>query len=558
MSLELMCSNQEIGLVPLDVRTLSIGRHPDNDIWLKEDDVASRFHCVVEPEDGGWLIKDLGSRNGTHINGEQVVSAKLVAGDALQIGKHDFEVRARKIKQSSQRPETAGVSSSGSGEKKQARVAPKIGAIAAEPDSSDGGAWEAQLRATLDTLAPGWSRAPAPTLIDADGTPTSVLDTGAGPALALRLVLLTSGAAHATDIHFEPRRDHATLRMRIDGTMVHILNMPSDLGERMQAMVKTACQFRQAARNAVQDGHFGVQHADRRVDFRASLTPTVHGTKLVLRVLDSRYAPRSIAELRMPDWIRMRIDKTCEQEAGMLMVAGPTGSGKTTTLHNCIRGIDRDARNVITIEDPVEYHLDGTTQIPVSESQNFGDILRSVLRQDPDVILVGEIRDDETARTAMRAAMTGHLVFSTIHAKDAIGAVFRLLDLGVEPYLVANSIEVILAQRLIRLLCDACKRSVRVAPGQATRMGRFLEGRDELQVPVGCTRCLRTGFAGRRAVFEMVEFNDELRDCVLTTPSIQSMKAIIDRGVFHTLQESGWTMAANGQTSLEEIERIAG
>jgi general secretion pathway protein E len=253
----------------------------------------------------------------------------------------------------------------------------------------------------------------------------------------------------------------------------------------------------------------------------------------------------------------MRIDKTCEQEAGMLMVAGPTGSGKTTTLHNCIRTIDRDARNVITIEDPVEYHLEGTTQIPVTEDQNFGQLLRSVLRQDPDVILVGEIRDDETSRTAMQAAMTGHLVFSTIHAKDAIGAVFRLLDLGVEPYLVANSIEVILAQRLIRLLCDSCKRPVRVAPGQATRMGRFLEGRDEVYVPVGCTRCLRTGFSGRRAVFEMIEFNDDLRDCVLGKPTIQAMKTIIERGVFHTLQESGWLMAAQGVTALEEIERIS-
>ncbi|MCA9292535.1 MAG: Flp pilus assembly complex ATPase component TadA [Phycisphaerales bacterium] len=557
MTLELRCSSKEIGMVPLDGRTLSIGRHPDNDIWLKEDDMASRFHCVVEPEDDGWLVKDLGSRNGTYVNDEQVVNVRLAPGDTLRVGKHEFEVRSRARKRTSQGAQAAG-GAAPTADKKHGRVGPQLGAVTAEPDRSTGESWEPQMRAVLDTLAPGWTRQPAPTLIDADGTPTGVLDTGAGPALGLRLTLLVAQAAHATDIHFEPRRDNATIRMRIDGTMVHIANTPSELSERMLSMVRTACQFRQAARNAVQDGHFGVRYPDRRVDFRASLTPTVHGSKLVLRVLDARFAPRSVAELRMPDWIRMRIDKTCEQEAGMLMVAGPTGSGKTTTLHNCIRSIDREARNVITIEDPVEYHLEHTTQIPVTEDQGFGSLLRSVLRQDPDVILVGEIRDDETARTAMQAAMTGHLVFSTVHAKDAIGAVFRLLDLGVEPYLVANSIEVILAQRLIRLLCESCKRAVRVTPGQATKMGRFLEGRDELFVPTGCTRCLRTGFSGRRAVFEMIEFNDELRDCVLGKPSIQAMKAIIERGVFHTLQESGWLLAANGQTSLEEIERIAG
>jgi len=241
----------------------------------------------------------------------------------------------------------------------------------------------------------------------------------------------------------------------------------------------------------------------------------------------------------------------------MTLVCGPTGSGKTTTLYNALREVDRNRRNVVTIEDPVEYTLEGVTQIPVGKS-TFGELLRSVLRQDPDVILVGEIRDDETSRVAMQAAMTGHVVFSTIHSKDTIGSIFRLIDLGVEPYLVANSLDVVLAQRLVRTLCDFCKRPVRVTPGQATRIGRYLEGKSEVFAATGCAKCLRTGFTSRKAIFEMLVMNDELRDIVLTTPSIQKIKKIVEQGVFTSLQQSGWLMAARGETTLDEIERVTG
>jgi type II secretory ATPase GspE/PulE/Tfp pilus assembly ATPase PilB-like protein len=253
-----------------------------------------------------------------------------------------------------------------------------------------------------------------------------------------------------------------------------------------------------------------------------------------------------------------RIRKACSGDSGMILACGPTGSGKTTTLYNALREIDRQRRNVVTIEDPVEYTVDNVTQIPVGHNNTFGDILRSVLRQDPDVILVGEIRDGETARTAAQAAMTGHVVFSTVHAKDTIGAVFRLLDLGIEPYLVANSMDIIVAQRLLRVLCESCKRPVKVSPGQATRIGRYLEGKSEVFAATGCARCLRTGFNGRRAIFEMLDFNDELRDCVLNQPTIAGMKKIIEQGVFTTLQQSGWLLAARGVTTLDEVERVTG
>jgi len=255
-----------------------------------------------------------------------------------------------------------------------------------------------------------------------------------------------------------------------------------------------------------------------------------------------------------------RIRKTCSQSQGMLLSCGPTGSGKTTTLYNCLRTVDREKKNVITIEDPVEYQLEGCTQIPINEKRGntFHSMLRSVLRQDPDVILLGEIRDEETARTAMQAAMTGHLVFSTLHAKDTISAVFRLLDLKVEPYLVANALELILAQRLVRVLCDSCKRPVDVKPGQATRIGRFLGGATRVYVPVGCRACLKTGYRGRMALFELLEFNDDLRDVILTNQSIHAMRQVIEQGLFTTLQQSGWKLAAAGVTSLDEVDRVAG
>jgi general secretion pathway protein E len=254
-----------------------------------------------------------------------------------------------------------------------------------------------------------------------------------------------------------------------------------------------------------------------------------------------------------------RLRKVCEQDSGLILTCGPTGSGKTTTLYNCLRSIDRVSRNVITIEDPVEYQVEHVTQIPIDEHKGntFGTMLRSVLRQDPDVILVGEIRDQETARTAMQAAMTGHLVFSSVHAKESIVAIFRLLDLNVEPYLVANSLNLVLAQRLVRLLCPNCKQPHPVPPGVATRMGRHLMGKTHTFAATGCSKCLRTGFRGRRAIFELLDFNDELRDMVLSNPSITGMKRIIEQGLFTTLQQFGWRLVAEGVTSIDEVERVA-
>jgi general secretion pathway protein E len=342
--------------------------------------------------------------------------------------------------------------------------------------------------------------------------------------------------------------------------MISAIELNMSIFRRILGVVKILCELDTSQRNQVQDGHFSVAVKGRRVDFRVSLTPSMHGQKLVIRVLDSSNAPSRLHELGLMPWMYEKLRTIATKDAGLLLACGPTGSGKTTTLYSCLREIDVEQRNAITIEDPVEYFLEGCTQIPIDHKQGntFANILRSVLRQDPDVIFVGEIRDIETATVAMQAAMTGHLVYSTVHAKDSIGAIFRLLDLGVEAYLVANALNVILAQRLVRLLCDNCKKPVTPTPTQNMKMGHHLDGVGRIFAPTGCKRCLRTGFMGRRALFELLEVTDSMRDIVLKTPTIQGIRGIAEQGLFTTLQQYGFQLVAQGATSIDEIDRVSG
>jgi general secretion pathway protein E len=522
-------------------RPITIGRHPENVLALN-DERLSRYHCVVEFNgDGRLRVRDLGSRNGTKVNGVRVTDAVLKAGDVIKVGGHQFTVESEATLQEKQH---------------EARLSAPAG------DAP----WISDLRTLIEMLPPRGGLDDRIVLIDARGKPSDAFEQQTPGPVAVRLLLLAASKSRATDIHCEPRGESTHVRLRVDGQMVGILDLPNPVAELAYGLIKTACQFQQASREAVLDGHLSarLQTQDgppggRRVDYRISFTPSMHGQKLVVRILDQRDAPRSLNELELPPYMADRVRKVCQQDAGMLLVCGPTGSGKTTTLYNALREIDRTTKNVVTIEDPVEYHLEGVTQIPIDERRGntFGSLLRSVLRQDPDVILVGEIRDEETARTAMRASMTGHLVFSTVHAKDTISSVFRLLDLKVEPYLVANSLEVVLAQRLVRVLCENCKRPIAVSPAQATRMGRFLENQKSIFVATGCAQCLRTGYRGRRAIFELLDFTDELRDVVLGEATIQAMKKVIESGLFTTLVQNGWQLVARGVTTMEEVDRVA-
>jgi general secretion pathway protein E len=371
---------------------------------------------------------------------------------------------------------------------------------------------------------------------------------------------LAAFRSRATDIHMEPRIENAAIRLRVDGYMLTAVDLSMSIFKRILGVVKILCQIDTSQKNVVQDGHFSVAVKGRRVDYRISLTPSMHGQKLVVRVLDSSNAPSRLHELGLVPWMYEKLRNIATKDAGLLLACGPTGSGKTTTLYSCLREIDVNTRNAITIEDPVEYYLEGCTQIPIDHKQGntFAHILRSVLRQDPDVIFVGEIRDIETATVGMQAAMTGHLVYTTVHSKDSIGAVFRLLDLGVEPYLVANALNLIIAQRLVRVLCDTCKKAVKPTPSQNMRMGASLQGVPQIYVPTGCKRCLRTGYIGRHALFELLEFNNAMRDVVLKTPTIQAIRDIAGQGLFTTLQQYGYQLVTQGVTSMEEVDRVSG
>jgi general secretion pathway protein E len=541
--------------IKVETDPVSIGRHPDNVLCL-HDEKLSRFHCVVEPDPitGGFRVRDLGSKNGTRLNEEKVTETPIAPGDTLKVGDHEFIAEIL----DPAAPATGNGAKSGKSSKASKKEGKRgfMNVGTAEPD------WAAELNRLLDSLPPKDTREEPLQMIEAGGTPTEALQSeGDGPK-CLTLLLQIASKARATDIHMEPKGEEMLLRMRVDGQMVSLVEMARRVGELVGGMIKTACQMQMAARDAMQEGHFSCKFPDRRVEFRISFTPSVHGQKLVIRVLDERYVPHSLDELGLAGYMFDRLRRTCEQDHGLLLVCGPTGSGKTTTLYNALRQIDRYSRNVVTIEDPVEYQLDHVTQIPVNtagtKENTFGGLLRSVLRQDPDVILVGEIRDEETARTAMQASMTGHLVFSTVHSKDTISAVFRLLDLKVEPYLVANSLDLVLAQRLVRVLCEGCKRPIQVLPGVATRLGKYLGNKTTMYVSTGCGRCLRTGYRGRRAIFELLDFNDDLRDVVLRDPSIQAMKKVIEQGHFNTLAQSGWKLVAEGVTTLEEVDHVAG
>jgi len=339
--------------------------------------------------------------------------------------------------------------------------------------------------------------------------------------------------------------------------VVDVARLPKDMGVKLMSLVKIMCDIDIAQRNIVQEGHFSSKVPDRRVDYRVSFAPAMFGQKLVVRILDTANTPHHVWDLQMPEWMFKTVQDAIKQDSGMFLVCGPTGSGKTSTLYAVIRDIDTSERNVVTIEDPVEIQLDGVTQIPVNEAQGntFAALLKSVLRQDPDAILVGEVRDPETARTALQAAITGHLVFSTVHAKDTIGTVFRLLDLGLEPYLVASGLQLVLAQRLVRQLCPSCKVPVPATPEQIKKMGKAGEGVTKIYQPRGCPKCVGTGYIGRRGVFELLRTTEAMREVILKNPSMGEIQKALADTQFVKLAESGYLLVAQGITAIEEVER---
>jgi type II secretory ATPase GspE/PulE/Tfp pilus assembly ATPase PilB-like protein len=380
---------------------------------------------------------------------------------------------------------------------------------------------------------------------------------------ALQDIFLKVVPMRATDIHMEPKSgDEMVVRCRIDGILQRVSDLTAEEGRAVLSAMKVLADMDIAERRRPQDGTFAVIMGDRRFDVRAASGPTNYGEKMSLRLLDADggMVKGGLGKLGMRDSILKPLREICQQPHGMLIVCGPTGSGKTTTLYSALGEIDVYSRNIITIEDPIEYRLEGISQTAVNTAAEltFAKILRSTLRQDPDVILVGEIRDKETAEIAMQAAMTGHFVFTTLHANDAPTTITRLIDLGVDISLVQSAVTAVLAQRLVRLLCEKCKEPYEPSAEERQRLGIPADKAVTLSKAreKGCTQCLGTGYRGRTGVHELLVFDNTIRDLLVGRPSVQVIRATARKAGMRTLLESGVTKVLSGQTSVDEVVRV--
>ncbi|MCI0548105.1 MAG: type II secretion system ATPase GspE [Candidatus Rokubacteria bacterium] len=364
--------------------------------------------------------------------------------------------------------------------------------------------------------------------------------------------------AEASDIHVEPFEDTLRIRYRIDGLLYDQESPPRRLQAALTSRIKLMAEMNIAERRLPQDGRIRVTLASRRVDIRVSTVPTVHGESIVMRLLDRSSVFMPFDRLGFDTGAAALFGKLIHRPHGILLVTGPTGSGKTTTLYAALDKINRPDLKIITIEDPVEYQLKGVNQIPVRPQigLSFASGLRHIVRQDPDVIMVGEIRDLETAEIAIQAALTGHLVFSTLHTNDAPGAVTRLQDMGAEPYLVSSVLDGVLAQRLVRRICAGCSKPHAPDAADLLAIGVTDARGVALWKGAGCEACRGTGYRGRTAIYELLVITEELRSLILRkVPSGELRRHAIDRGLV-SLRDDGWAKARAGVTTIDEILRV--
>ncbi|MEM8659854.1 MAG: type II secretion system ATPase GspE [Pseudomonadota bacterium] len=362
----------------------------------------------------------------------------------------------------------------------------------------------------------------------------------------------------ASDIHIETFENRLSVRYRIDGVMSEVLSPKKMLAPLLVSRLKVMAKLDIAEKRVPQDGRISVRIAGHAVDIRMSTIPSAHGERVVLRLLDTAAGQLKLAQLAMNDAVLTAYEKFLQSPHGIILVTGPTGSGKTTTLYAGLSHINHTSRNILTIEDPIEYMLPGVgqTQVNTKVDMTFARGLRAILRQDPDVVMVGEIRDLETAEIAVQASLTGHLVLSTLHTNTAIGAITRLKDMGIEPFLLSSSLLAVMAQRLVRLLCPECKK-----PHLATHVEREKLGMldDEGEVTVyrgdGCEHCNYTGYRGRTGIYELIEVDDEMREMIYDGESEQAMLAKA-RQRYPGINEDGRRRILAGETSIEEVLRV--
>lgn len=364
-------------------------------------------------------------------------------------------------------------------------------------------------------------------------------------------------ATKATDIHLEPQPQGLRVRFRIDGQLHNVMNVPSDMALPVISRIKVLANMNVTERRRPQDGHFALEIEERTFDFRVSAMPSHLGEKLVLRILDEATVLKGLGELGLDKSQQDDLARLIQRPFGLLLVTGPTGSGKTTTLYSALSTINRPGINITTIEDPVEYQLEGITQVQVDYAidLDFASGLRAALRQDPDVIMVGEIRDTDTARIAIRAALTGHLVFSTLHTNQAVGAIAALYHMGIQSYLIASALAAAVAQRLVKKICKECKRAFRPPKGLLRDLGLDENLRRRMYRGKGCSACLNTGYSGRTGVFEILKITEPIRRLIIEQASDEEIEAKAHEQGFRSLREYALDKVFAGITSPDEVLR---
>jgi type II secretory ATPase GspE/PulE/Tfp pilus assembly ATPase PilB-like protein len=376
----------------------------------------------------------------------------------------------------------------------------------------------------------------------------------------VNVIVSTAIRERASDIHFVPFESSLQLRYRIDGLLHEQSPPPKQLHAAIVSRIKIMADMNIAERFLPQDGHIQIHHRGVRVDIRVGTLPTIYGESLVMRLLEKTSRVQTVEELGLDAVRAAMLSRLVGKPHGLFLATGPTGSGKTTTLYSILQSIYTPELKILTIEDPVEYELPGVAQIPVRPNRNFTFAmgLRAILRQDPDVVMVGEIRDSETAEIAIRAALTGHQVFSTLHTNDSTGAVTRLIDMGVEPFLISSSLEGVLAQRLVRCICANCRESVPVESAASSQLatlgggkiaGRIFRGK-------GCDECRGTGYRGRVGIFELLPITNELRELILQKRSNAELKTTAQKTML-TMHQDALQKVTSGVTTLEEVLRVS-
>jgi len=389
------------------------------------------------------------------------------------------------------------------------------------------------------------------------------LDGNEAPIIRMVNVMLSNAVTDgASDIHIEPQEKEIWVRFRIDGILHKILTPPKSIQNGIISRIKIMANMNIAENRLPQDGRIKIRFGGKDIDIRVSSLPTQFGERIVMRLLNKTDTKFTLDSIGFDKHIEDDFRTLLQDNNGIILITGPTGSGKTSTLYAALTEINNEETNIITVEDPIEYQINGISQMQAKPKigLTFAEGLRTILRQDPDVIMVGEIRDEETARVAIQSSLTGHLVFSTLHTNDSASAVIRLADMGIEPYLITSTCRGFMAQRLVRTLCDNCKKKKMVVASSFNKLGLKQKSASKKKIaiyePVGCKECKDIGYKGRIGVYELLLFSDSLKELLLTEPSLQVFKEAAVKEGMTTLREAALKKVIQGETSLEEALRV--